>query len=102
MDEQYKAAPKTKERTVGYVIEKVAQWRRLYNGFYDSNFNHHRMSLEKAAEKVGVSKKSLDDYLAQLRAGRQYGYDFNLNKDRKVGDLRKFVKEHVDNHPQIN
>ena len=59
-----KQAPKTKERTVGYVIEKVAQWRRLYNGFYDSNFNHHRLSLEQAAEKVGVSKKSLDDYLA--------------------------------------
>jgi hypothetical protein len=55
---------KTKERTVGYVIEKVAQWRKLYNGYYDHNFNHHRMSLEKAADKVGVSKKSLDDYLA--------------------------------------
>ena len=27
--------PKTKERTVAYVIEKVAQWRRLYNGYYD-------------------------------------------------------------------
>jgi hypothetical protein len=55
------------------------------------------MSLEQAAEKVGVSKKSLDDYLAQLRAGRQYGYDFNLNKDKKVGDLRKFVKEKSEN-----
>jgi hypothetical protein len=53
-----------KERTIGYVIEKVAHWRRLYNGYYDSNFNHLRMSLEKAADKVGVSKKSLDDYLA--------------------------------------
>jgi hypothetical protein len=51
------------------------------------------MSLEQAAEKVGVSKKSLDDYLAQLRAGRNFGYDFNLNKDKKVGDLRKFVKD---------
>jgi hypothetical protein len=55
------------------------------------------MSLEQAAEKVGVSKKSLDDYLAQLRAGRTYGYDFNLNKDKKVGDLRKFVKEKSEN-----
>ena len=87
------AAPKTKERTVGYVIEKVAQWRRLYNGTYDQNFNHQRMSLEAAANEVGVSKKSLDDYLAQLRAGRTYGYDFNLKKREKVGDLRRFVKE---------
>ncbi len=50
------------------------------------------MSLEAAAKEVGVSKKSLDDYLAQLRAGRQYGYDFNQKKKEKVGDLRRFVK----------
>ena len=66
-----------RERTIGYVVEKVTQWRRLYNGFYDENFYHHRMSLEAAAQRVGISKKSLDDYLAQLRAGRQFGYDFN-------------------------
>ena len=54
------------------------------------------MSLERAADKVGVSKKSLDDYLAQLRAGRQFGYDFNANKDKKVGDLRRFVKEKLE------
>jgi len=54
------------------------------------------MSLERAADKVGVSKKSLDDYLAQLREGRQYGYDFNANKHKKVGDLRRFVKEHLE------
>ncbi len=46
------------------------------------------MSLEEAAEKVGVSKKSLDDYLSQLRQGRALGFDFNKNQDNKVGDLR--------------
>ena len=69
--------PKTKERTVAYVIQKVTQWRRLYNGYYDKDFNHQRLSLEDAAEQVGVSKKSLDDYLSQLRSGRQCGYNFN-------------------------
>jgi hypothetical protein len=54
------------------------------------------MSLERAAEQVDVSKKSLDDYLAQLRAGRRFGYDFNANKDKKVGDLRRFVKDKLD------
>jgi len=24
-----------RERNIGYVVEKVTQWRRLYNGFYD-------------------------------------------------------------------
>ena len=28
---------KTKERTIAYVIAKVSQWRRLYNGYYDSS-----------------------------------------------------------------
>lgn len=60
------------------------------------------MSLEQSAEKVGVSKKSLDDYLAQLRAGRTHGYDFNLNKDKKVGDLRKFVKDNTEAGSTVN
>jgi len=51
------------------------------------------MSLEEAAEKVGVSKKSLDDYLSQLRQGRALGFDFNHHKEQKVGYLRQFVKE---------
>lgn len=36
----YLEKPKTKERTVAYVIQKVTQWRRLYNGYYDKDFNH--------------------------------------------------------------
>ena len=60
----------------------------------DENHQLERMSLEDAAEKVGVSKKSLDDYLSQLRQGRSLGYDFNKNKDQNVGHLRQFVKLH--------
>ena len=48
-----------------------------------------RYSLEEAANLVGVSKKSLDDYLSQLRKGRKYGFDFNKSKDEKVN--RKFI-----------
>jgi hypothetical protein len=51
-----------------------------------------RYSLEDAAVMVGVSKKSLDDYMLQLRAGRIYGFDFVKNGDQKVGVLRHFVK----------
>ena len=45
-----------------------------------------RYSLEDAAAKVGVSKKSLDDYLLQLRFGKKY-------RNEKVGVLRGYVKE---------
>lgn len=89
-----KEPKRTKERSIKYIIEKVSQWRKLYNGYMDENHQLVRMSLEDAAEKVGVSKKSLDDYLSQLRQGRSLGYDFNKNKDQNVGHLRQFVKLH--------
>ena len=84
---------RNKERSIGFIIEKVTQWRKLYNGFYDENHELKRMSLEQAATEVGVSKKSLDDYLSQIRQGRQNGFDFNRNKDQKVGKLRTFNKD---------
>ena len=93
MTPQEQALQRNKERSIGFVIEKVTQWRKLYNGYYDENQELKRMSLEEAACKVGVSKKSLDDYLSQIRLGRYNGFDFNKNKDEKVGELRKFNKE---------
>ena len=87
-----KAQRRTKERKIGFIIEKVSLWRKLYNGIPDNTGRIVRYSLEEAAGIVGVSKKSLDDYLSQLRKGRKYGFDFNKNKDEKVGALRMFVK----------
>ena len=75
-------------------MEKVNAWRRLYNGFYNENGEYTRYSLDQAAKMVGISKKSLDDYLLQLRLGRKYGFNFNQNKTKKVGILRAFVKRH--------
>ena len=88
-----KAQKRTKERKIGFIIEKVSLWRKLYNGMPDHTGKIIRYSLEEAANLVGVSKKSLDDYLSQLRKGRKYGFDFNKNKDEKVGALRTFVKD---------
>ena len=56
-----------------------------------------RWSLEDAAKKVDVSKKSLDDYLLQLRFGKKFGFDFEKHRDSKVGVLRSFVKTEKEN-----
>ena len=85
---------RTKERKIEFIVEKVNAWRRLYNGFYNENGEYTRYSLDQAAKMVGISKKSLDDYLLQLRLGRKYGFNFNQNKTKKVGILRAFVKKH--------
>jgi hypothetical protein len=71
-----KHCTRTKERTIQDIIEKVSLWRKLYNGVQDNDGNLLRYSLEDAAMKVGVSKKSLDDYLLQLRFGKKFGFDF--------------------------
>ena len=58
-----------KERYIREVIEKVNQWRLYHKeGFYDRTQNRLiSLSLDAAAQKVGISKKTLDDYLFQLR-----------------------------------
>jgi hypothetical protein len=42
---------------------------------------------------VGISKKSLDDYLFQIRFGYRYGFNFNEYYNEKVGILRDFVRQ---------
>ena len=64
----------------------------MYNGV-NREGNLVRYNLEEAASKVGISKKSLDDYLLQLRFGKKYGFDFEKNRNEKVGVLRTFVKD---------
>ena len=46
--------------------------------------------MQEAADKVGISRKSLDDYLMHLRYGRRFGFDFHTNKFYGMGHLRRF------------
>ena len=84
--------PKTKQRTLGYVIEMVKEWRRLYNGYFDDNGEFTRMELDKGALKLGIPKKTLDDYLGLIRDGSKMDYDFNSHINESVSDLRNFIK----------
>lgn len=54
---------RTKERQIRFVVERVSLWRKLYNGVELGNGETVRYSLEDSAKLVGISKKSLDDYL---------------------------------------
>lgn len=84
---------RSKERRIGSVVKKVYMWRKLYTGFYDDQGRFIKLTLDEAAKKVGVSKKSLDDYLIQLRNGRQLGFNFNEHQNDKIGVLRSFIKK---------
>ena len=89
---------RAKERKIGYVIKKVFMWKTLYNGIYSTDENGNKIkikyTLEQAAVKAGISKKSLDDYLIQLRIGKFFNFNFNEHKNDKIGVLRAFVKKH--------
>ena len=89
---QPKKSKKSKEARVGHIIEKVNLWRKLFNGYHNHVNKYIKLSLKDAAKEIDTSKKTLDDFLRQLRLGRKYGYDFNTNIKEKVGELRSFVK----------
>jgi hypothetical protein len=50
------------------------------------------MSLLQAAKSIGMSKKSLDDYLRYLRMGERLNFDFEAFEGEKMGFLRAFVR----------
>ena len=56
-----------KERKIKDVLESVALWRKLYYGFHDSDQKWIQMTLDQAANMINISKKTLDDYLSQIR-----------------------------------
>lgn len=61
--EMSKGSRRTKERKIGEVILAVKKWRELYTiGDKLPDNQYKPLSLEDAATKVGISKKSLDDY----------------------------------------
>ena len=84
---------RTKERQIKFVVERVSLWRKLYNGVDLGTGETIRYSLEDAARLVGISKKSLDDYLLQLRFGRMYNFNFLKHQSDNIGVLRRFVRD---------
>lgn len=55
-----------KERVIGDVIDKVVKWRQLHDGT-EENGRKVQIPLDIAAQRVGISKKTLDDYLFQIK-----------------------------------
>lgn len=66
-------------------------WRKIHNNLDKDSVS--RVSLQDAAKVVGISKKSLDDYFSQLRLAEEYGFDFQMNMDEKIGVMRSYVKK---------
>lgn len=84
---------KAKERELAVIIRKVKKWRDLYRGYQGKDGRRINYSLDDAAKMVNLPKKTLDDYLQQLKQGKKYGFDFHDNQHKKIGVLRDFINE---------
>ena len=87
-DQNYNIKSKrAKEKRIGYIVKKVFEWKYLIK------LTGGKMSLIEAASKVGLSKKTLDEYYNQIKEGKKYNFDFNKHKKDKVNVLRGYVKK---------
>ena len=68
----------------------VRRWRDIFET--STKIGRNRINLQEAAQIIGISKKSLDDYYLQLRMGEFYNFNFLKNLDEKIGVLRGFIK----------
>ncbi|CAD8053421.1 unnamed protein product [Paramecium sonneborni] len=84
---------RSKERYVYEANNLVQQWRDLFeNGYRDYAGNFIKPSLKEAANLVGCSKKTLEDYYSIIRKASQI---INI-KDclhMKMGYLRQLLKK---------
>ncbi|CAK88751.1 unnamed protein product (macronuclear) [Paramecium tetraurelia] len=84
---------RVKERLVGDAILKVNQWKMiLLNGIPQSDGSTMRLTLNKAAEIIGIPKKSLEDY-NQLFKKVQLLTDVNQFANEKMGVLRNYLRK---------
>lgn len=55
-----------------------------------------KLSTDKAAQQLGISRKSLDDYKLQINRAERKGFEFKLNMYEGFGVIRKFNKTQPD------
>ena len=80
-------------RKIGEIVKNVYAQRMLFNGFYNDEGVKEKYDLQAASDKIGIPKKTLDDYLKQIRTAREFGFNFNKNKNEPISVLRKFNKD---------
>ena len=77
-------------RKIGEVVKIVYAQRKFFNGYYNDEGEYIKFNLDTASKKVNMKRKTLDDYLKQLRKGREKGFDFNKYKNKPISYLRSF------------
>ena len=93
--EEKKTSRRGNERRIGEVILLVSKWKDLQK---KGDMQNEHISLDRAAKEVGVSKKTLDDYLKQVQNGMKNGFDFSFYRDSLMGVLRHYNMQAKGSH----
>lgn len=66
------------------MVQKVSEWQNIYLDLQSKRKNGKKSvkrSREEAARQVNMSKKTLDDYLLQIRHAKRFRFNFDANLD---------------------
>ena len=74
------------------VLKNVVKWRKICDELAIV-LQDKQLAKEQSAHKLGIKKKTLDDFLMFFRKGIVYQYPFKEQMNKPFGRLRKFVKE---------
>ena len=94
---------RAQEKTIEEVVKYVGAWRSLYNGVAIESKDEQgkpvykllRYRLNDAATLIeNNSRKTFDDFLLQVRAGRKFNFDFVKHRDQRIGMLRQINKNY--------
>ena len=69
------------------MLQVVEQWRQL-SIQYD-----YKLSVEQAADFLGLKRRTLEFYIHCAKLGEKHGYPFHLNLEKKICDVDRFLKE---------
>lgn len=69
------------------MLQVIEQWRKLYLQY------NSKLSIGEGAEMIGISKRNLEFYIHSVKMGEKYHYPFEENMDKKIGELKKFLKQ---------
>jgi hypothetical protein len=69
------------------MLQVIEQWRKLYLQF------NSKLTVNEGAEMIGISKRNLEFYIHTVKLGEKYQYPFESNLEKKIGELKKFLKQ---------
>ena len=78
-----------RDRKIKEIIQIVLQYRFLLNGYFDYDEKYIKYNTDDISEKINIPKKTLQDYLKQIKDARKTHFDFNKYKNKKISFLRK-------------